>query len=250
MLKYNFSLERLKRLFKIKRKDKKDGFTLMELVTVLAVISILSAALIPKVGNYINEAKKVYGEDKEKLNVLIEHSSHLEMKLQREIEVVQQKQKDLEYKRLRLKEKEEEMQNFDAFSPRKQKSNLKDTISNLEKENQMFHQKIEEMKEQKKKLDAEILKISSVLKYFKENYMEKKDLTLSSKGKKKYQKLQERYQGELGELIHKIEFCFTLIDLDPVRCKIELSALLNHLYSKKEKREETERAELVKDKEE
>lgn len=59
MLKYNFSLERLKRLFKIKRKDKKDGFTLMELVTVLAVISILSAALIPKVGNYINEAKKV-----------------------------------------------------------------------------------------------------------------------------------------------------------------------------------------------
>ena len=170
------------------------------------------------------------------------------MELETEYNLILIKQKENEKQMLRLKE--EEMQNFDAFSPRKQKSNLKDTISNLEKENQMFHQKIEEMKEQKKKLDAEILKISSVLKYFKENYMEKKDLTLSSKGKKKYQKLQERYQGELGELIHKIEFCFTLIDLDPVRCKIELSALLNHLYSKKEKREETERAELVKDKEE
>lgn len=59
MLKYNFSLERLKELFKIKRKDKKDGFTLIELVTVLAVISILSAALIPKIGNYVNESKKV-----------------------------------------------------------------------------------------------------------------------------------------------------------------------------------------------
>ena len=154
------------------------------------------------------------------------------MELETEYNRILIKQKENEKQMLRLKE--EEMQNFDAFSPRKQ----------------MFHQKIEEMKEQKKKLDAEILKISSVLKYFKENYMEKKDLTLSSKGKKKYQKLQERYQGELGELIHKIEFCFTLIDLDPVRCKIELSALLNHLYSKKEKREETERAELVKDKEE
>ena len=82
------------------------------------------------------------------------------MELETEYNRILIKQKENEKQMLRLKE--EEMQNFDAFSPRKQKSNLKDTISNLEKENQMFHQKIEEMKEQKKKLDAEILKISSV----------------------------------------------------------------------------------------
>lgn len=46
-------------IFKILKSQKKKAFTLMELVTVLAVISILSAAFIPKVGNYINEAKKV-----------------------------------------------------------------------------------------------------------------------------------------------------------------------------------------------
>ena len=46
-------------MFNILKSEKKKGFTLLELVTVLAVISILSAALIPKVGNYINEAKKV-----------------------------------------------------------------------------------------------------------------------------------------------------------------------------------------------
>ncbi|WP_297712602.1 prepilin-type N-terminal cleavage/methylation domain-containing protein [Clostridium sp.] len=40
-------------------KKKKKGFTLIELVAVLAIIAILSAAFIPKFGNYITEAKKV-----------------------------------------------------------------------------------------------------------------------------------------------------------------------------------------------
>ena len=43
----------------IKLKVSKKGFTLIELVTVLAIIAILSSALIPKIGNYITEAKKV-----------------------------------------------------------------------------------------------------------------------------------------------------------------------------------------------
>ena len=43
----------------IKLKISKKGFTLIELVTVLAIIAILSSALIPKIGNYITEAKKV-----------------------------------------------------------------------------------------------------------------------------------------------------------------------------------------------
>ena len=43
----------------IKLKASKKGFTLIELVTVLAIIAILSSALIPKIGNYITEAKKV-----------------------------------------------------------------------------------------------------------------------------------------------------------------------------------------------
>lgn len=40
-------------------KSKKKGFTLIELVAVLAIIAILSAALIPNFSNYITEAKKV-----------------------------------------------------------------------------------------------------------------------------------------------------------------------------------------------
>lgn len=40
-------------------KKKKKGFTLIELVAVLAIIAILSAAFIPKFGRYITDAKKV-----------------------------------------------------------------------------------------------------------------------------------------------------------------------------------------------
>ncbi len=43
----------------LESKKKKKGFTLIELVAVLAIIAILSTAFVPKFGNYITEAKKV-----------------------------------------------------------------------------------------------------------------------------------------------------------------------------------------------
>ena len=47
--------------FKIKSnlKNKKKGFTLIELVAVMAIIAIRADAFIPRFGNYITQAKKV-----------------------------------------------------------------------------------------------------------------------------------------------------------------------------------------------
>lgn len=60
------------------KKQTKKGFTLVELVIVIAVIAILSAILIPTFGNVISEAKENAAQEDARTayqQILIDHSS-------------------------------------------------------------------------------------------------------------------------------------------------------------------------------
>ena len=50
-------------MMKVMNRNNKKGFTLIELIVVISILAILSAILIPSIGNYINNAKMSVAKD-------------------------------------------------------------------------------------------------------------------------------------------------------------------------------------------
>ena len=61
-------------------KNKKKGFTLIELVVVMCIIGILASALIPQISGYITEAKKLKVLDQSRSVVMAVESYNLKNK--------------------------------------------------------------------------------------------------------------------------------------------------------------------------
>ena len=57
--KYSHNLENRNLHKEEGHKKKKDGFTLIEVIAVIAIIGVMASVLLPKFTNYINEAKKL-----------------------------------------------------------------------------------------------------------------------------------------------------------------------------------------------
>ncbi|BCZ44325.1 hypothetical protein psyc5s11_03920 [Clostridium gelidum] len=72
----------------LNKRRKSKGFTLIEIIAVIAIIGILSAAILPNVNGYIKEAKKVKVVDQCRKVVMAAESYKLKNNLLEEVKTV------------------------------------------------------------------------------------------------------------------------------------------------------------------
>lgn len=128
--------------------------------------------------------------------------------------------------------------NFESFSPREVSSYNKSKMHELEEEQKEIEQKLQEIRTTISELDMKVDEINSVIK------VAQNDNTLSSeevsKNKRTNMLVLESVEKErqriardlhdstvqsLTSLVHKTELCMKLMDADPIRCRLELSAM-------------------------
>lgn len=154
---------------------------------------------------------------------LLQEKSELE--LEQSNIVIKLKENEKYIKRLKIEEEE----NYDAFSPRNQNQDLKKSIHSFEKKKTLLLQKKEEVEEKLNEVNDKVQGFEHV---FQEEKEEESSFKRSEKQKKKCRKLRERHLNDLSNIIYKLEFCSQLVEVDPVRCKLELSSLIKMLYDK------------------
>lgn len=145
------------------------------------------------------------------------HSEFLEQKLEAELELKNINIKLNENQKFIQKLKEEDERNFNAFSPRKQNSKLKDNIKNLKNEQELLLKSLEEIQIHLDFLNQRLSEFDTFSKELRSKYFNEKE-------KKKID-----LEG-LKDVVHKLEFCVQLIQLDPNRCKLELMSIIKMFY--------------------
>lgn len=171
---------------------------------------------------YLEQIKKQFIDKRESL---LDEISSLEIKSKENIRMIQM-----------LEDTNDD--NFESFSPREVSSYTKSKMVELSEEQKQIQQLLQDYRSEVLELNLKIDEVTSVIKVAQnENEICNEEISKSKKSNlnvlESVEKERQRIARDLHDstvqnltsLVHKSELCMKLIDLDPIRCKLELSSM-------------------------
>lgn len=171
---------------------------------------------------YLEQTKKQFIDKRQSL---LDEISSLEIKSKENIRMIQM-----------LEDTNDD--NFESFSPREVSSYNKSKMVELSEEQKQIQQLLKDYRSEVLELNLKIDEVTSVIKVAQnENDICNEEISKSKKSNlnvlESIEKERQRIARDLHDstvqnltsLVHKSELCMKLIDLDPIRCKLELSSM-------------------------
>lgn len=178
--------------------------------------------------SYLENLQREYLEQKISIDNVM---SNLQLQLKENIEFLKLLEEDIDA-------------TYESFSPRKMTSKSTQQIEELKKRQKEILIETDKVKEQQSLIIQKIDELNSVLKVAKTSDAKLKELELAEKDEvdselyrltllETQEKERQRISRELHDstaqnltsLVHKTELCTKLIDMDPIRCKLELTMM-------------------------
>lgn len=171
---------------------------------------------------YLEQTKKQFIDKRQSL---LDEISSLEIKSKENIRMIQM-----------LEDTNDD--NFESFSPREVSSYTKSKMVELSEEQKQIQQLLQDYRSEVLELNLKIDEVTSVIKVAQnENDICNEEISKSKKSNlnvlESVEKERQRIARDLHDstvqnltsLVHKSELCMKLIELDPIRCKLELSSM-------------------------
>lgn len=131
--------------------------------------------------------------------------------------------------------------NYESFTPREVNGKNKAKILELKNEQKEIQQELEQIEKDNIKCKEKLDELEEVMKEARENQMRKSAEAASGISGENLLEIQEnerqRISRELHDatvqnltgLVHKVELCSKLVEMDPIRCKLELNMITKNL---------------------